>query len=285
MYLISNQLSRTVNWHFTSRCNMSCRYCFVPHCDEVSLFDSFIILERQRPYFSRINFVGGEPTCSTKLISLVRKAKELGFIVSMVTNGYRLYHDHEFFDSIIQYFSIIGVSIDSLRNDVNTKIGRKVGSSVLSKTEYIDLCKKIKKSNCLVKINTVVSKLNCDEDFNDFYAQVLPARIKVFQVLKPSFKLKNDYNDLLITDEQFQTFVERHSQFKNLICCEDNELMLNSYYMMNGEGCFLDNKTGKVGKSLLSCEIDEALKGICVDMQKYSRRYCKAWSAHTQLRQ
>lgn len=273
MYLNSNQLSRTVNWHFTSRCNMSCRYCFVPHCDEVSLLDSFIILERLRPYFSRINFVGGEPTCSTKLISLVRKAKELGFNVSMVTNGYRLYHDLAFFDSIIQYFSIIGVSIDSLKTEVNIKIGRKVGSSVLNKADYIDLCKKIKKSNCLLKVNTVVSKLNRDEDFNDFYAQVVPDRIKLFQILKPSFRLKNDYNDLLITDEQFQTFVERHYKYKKFICSEENELMLNSYYMINGEGCFLDNKTGKIGKSLLTCDVEDALEDICIDMLKYSRRY------------
>ena len=43
--------------------------------------------------------------------------------------------------------------------------------------------------------------------------------------------------------------------------------------MINGEGCFLDNKTGKIGKSLLTCDVEDALEDICIDMLKYSRRY------------
>ena len=94
MHLNLNQLSRTVNWHFTSTCNMSCRYCFVPRCKEITLLESYTVLEKLKPYFSRINFVGGEPTCSSKLIPLSKKAKELGYIVSMVTNGYWLYKNN-----------------------------------------------------------------------------------------------------------------------------------------------------------------------------------------------
>ena len=273
MYLDSNQLSRTVNWHFTTTCNMACRYCFVPRCKEISLSDSFAILEKLKPYFSRINFVGGEPTCSPKLIPLSNKAKELGYIVSMVTNGYQFYKNKEFRDSIIQNFSLIGVSIDSLQNDVNKQIGRSVQKSLLSREDYLSLCNMIKQSGCKLKINTVVSKLNLKEDFNDFYEQVSPDRIKLFQVLKPAGILKNNYDELLISKAQFNEFVERHIKYKNIICSEENELMLNSYYMLNSEGCFIDNKTGIIGKSLLSNDVEEALKDVFIDIQKYTKRY------------
>ena len=273
MYLNLNQLSRTVNWHFTSTCNMSCRYCFVPRCKEITLLESYTVLEKLRPYFSRINFVGGEPTCSSKLIPLSKKAKELGYIVSMVTNGYWLYKNNNLRDSILQNFSIIGISVDSLQTDVNKKIGRFVQDEILSKADYINLCKMIKQSGCKLKINTVVSKLNLKEDFNDFYKQVSPDRIKLFQILKPAGLLKYNYDDLLISKSQFKEFVEMHSKYKDTICSEDNELMFNSYFILNGEGCFMDNKTGVLGKSLLSTDVEEALQGVSIDIQKYTKRY------------
>ena len=131
----------------------------------------------------------------------------------------------------------------------------------------------IKQSGCKLKINTVVSKLNLKEDFNDFYEQVSPDRIKLFQVLKPAGILKNNYDELLISKAQFNEFVERHIKYKNKICSEENELMLNSYYMLNSEGCFIDNKTGIIGKSLLSNDVEEALKDVFIDIQKYTKRY------------
>ena len=110
----SKQFIRTVNWHFVSSCNMSCKYCFVPCYKELPLEESISVLEKLKGHFGRINFVGGEPTVSSKLIPLVKKTKEYGFIVSMVTNGFNLYHKPEIFDEILTDFSIIGISIDSL---------------------------------------------------------------------------------------------------------------------------------------------------------------------------
>ena len=131
----------------------------------------------------------------------------------------------------------------------------------------------IKQSGCKLKINTVVSKLNLKEDFNDFYKQVFPDRIKLFQILKPAGLLKNNYDDLLISKSQFKEFVEMHSKYKDTICSEDNELMFNSYFILNSEGCFMDNKTGVLGKSLLSTDVEEALQGVSIDIQKYTKRY------------
>ena len=107
----SKQFLRTVNWHFVNSCNMSCKYCFVSCCKELPLEESISVLEKLKGSFDRINFVGGEPTVSPKLIPLVKKAKEYGFIVSMVTNGFNLYHKPETFDGILTDFTIIGIGI------------------------------------------------------------------------------------------------------------------------------------------------------------------------------
>jgi len=73
----SKQFIRTVNWHFVSSCNMSCKYCFVPCCKELPLEESVSVLEKLKGHFDRINFVGGEPTVSSKLIPLVKKQKNM----------------------------------------------------------------------------------------------------------------------------------------------------------------------------------------------------------------
>ena len=224
-------------------------------------------------YFHRINFVGGEPTISPNFIPLVKRAKQLGFEVSMVTNGFNLCKDSQPFDAILPEFSMIGLSVDSLNPDSNLKIGRAVKNSVLTKEEYISLCKKIKSWGCKLKINTVVNKINLNEDFNEFFSQVNPDRIKFFQVLKPNYKLKHNYDDLLITQTEYDNFVKKHSNFSKIICSENNEAMLNAYYILDNDGCFLDNKSCKMSRSLVDNELSEVLKDITVNQDKYLARY------------
>ena len=269
----SKQFLRTVNWHFVNSCNMSCKYCFVSCCKELPLEESISVLEKLKGHFDRINFVGGEPTVSSKLIPFVKKAKEYGFIVSMVTNGFNLYHKPETFDEILTDFSIIGISIDSLNENTNVLIGRSVKNNVLSRDDYIDLCKKIKLAGCKLKINTVVSRVNLDENFNDFYETVMPDRIKLLQVLRPAGRLKQDYTDFLIEEDDYLEFVQRHHKFSEVICSENNELMLNSYYILNSDACFLDNKSGCISGSLLENDLKSVLKDIYVDENKYRARY------------
>ena len=70
MRVQQNRHAFAVNFHFLTECNMHCKYCFVPSMKQLSLDDDFLVIEKLSPYFSRINFVGGEPTVSSKLIPL-----------------------------------------------------------------------------------------------------------------------------------------------------------------------------------------------------------------------
>jgi len=272
----SKQFIRTVNWHFVSSCNMSCKYCFVPCCKELPLEESVSVLEKLKGHFDRINFVGGEPTVSSKLIPLVKKAKEYGFIVSMVTNGFDLIRHADKFKELYFLLSCIGISVDSLRNDINYRIGRMCNKQIITCEEYEELCKTIKSHGIRLKINTVVSKLNLNENFSDFYEKTSPDRIKIFQVLKPNSNLKNAYDDLLITKQEFYNFIKRHIAFSQKIIAEDNDAMTNAYYILDSECRFLDNKTGIKSPSLAknSISVEDALTYIKMDYDKYKSRYC-----------
>ena len=82
-----------LNWHFLTICNFSCRYCFVDKALRLKREDYLFALERLAPYFSEINFVGGEPTADKELLlALMRRARQLGLKCSIVTNGYNLIH-------------------------------------------------------------------------------------------------------------------------------------------------------------------------------------------------
>ena len=266
----------TVNWHFINRCNMSCKYCFVPkQSEELSLSQSLSILSKLRNKFTKINFVGGEPTLSPYLPLLVKEAKALGFVVSIITNGYELIYNEDHYKSLYKSLDIIGLSVDSLNHFTNCTIGRCIHNKSIPLKDYQNLCNTIKENNITLKINTVVSKLNKDEDFSSFYEVTNPDKIKIFQVLKPNLTLKHTYDDMLISKEEFYSFIARHKRFDKKLCIEDNNMMLNSYYMLDSKGRFIDNSTGRFSKSLLHTTLEDALKDIYLDEEKYIARNIK----------
>lgn len=266
----------TVNFHFATSCNMKCRYCFVEKTDIFSIPDYYQVLEKLAAYFTRVNFVGGEPTTSPYLIPLIKKAKSLGLDCTMVTNGFDMIRHAGKFSELYFLLSTIGISVDSLIESTNNKIGRISEKHAITREEYEELCKKINSHGIQLKINTVVSKLNQDENFSDFYQKTNPDRIKIFQVLKPNNSLKQCFDNLLISNQEFDAFVNRHSSCKQKIIAEDNAAMTNAYFILNSECRFLDNKTGRKSPSLAgsAVSVEEALSHINIDYTKYQARYC-----------
>lgn len=101
--------------------------------------------------------------------------------VSMITNGY--YLTEKFFRENQTKLSMIGLSIASLCNDTNVKIGRCEKNKALTETEMIEKCFRIKNAGLKLKVNICISKLNLDENLSDFLERVCPDRIKVLRVL------------------------------------------------------------------------------------------------------
>ncbi len=270
---ISND--RTVNLHFWQACHMKCKYCFAPKAKSLNLEQWYIVIAKLYPYFSRINFVGGEPTDAPYLLQLIKQAHNLGFKTSIVTNGFNLVHH---FDECKELFNLlygIGISVDSLNPETNRLIGRVCNKQVIKREEYEKLCKYIRQRNIPLKINTVVSKLNLYEDFNSFYEKANPDKIKLFQVLKPNMLIKHDFSHLLISHKEFMSFAKRHEAFNDILYTEDNNAMKNSYYIIDSEGKFCDNTTGAKSPSLVEygINVEKALEFINIDEEKYLARY------------
>lgn len=62
--------------------------------------------------FNWINFAGGEPTLFKELPNLLQYSKNKGFNNSLITNGWKIATDKNFFKDILKNLDVLGLSID-----------------------------------------------------------------------------------------------------------------------------------------------------------------------------
>lgn len=266
-----------VNWHLLSECNFRCCYCFRENFSRKCLEDNLFVLDKLGGYFSEINFVGGEITELPYIQELIRAAYHRGFKCSLVTNGFDFIHESAQWRTLYPYLTTVGISIDSLLEETNLQIGRHKRGRTITRAEYEDFCAEIKQEGLRLKVNTVVSRLNLKEEFVEFYRTVLPDRIKLMQVFKPNRRLITNYDKLLISPEEFATFVarNRHSDYNDKLVIEGGDDMSDSYYILLGDGAFVDRNSDVKGPSLSNQNVtlQEALAPIDIDLKKYEARY------------
>ena len=272
-----------VNYHITNRCNYHCTYCFgkFDRQKDPTLDDAKKIVENIALYFTqnnitdgRINFAGGEPTLYEHLDELIDYTSSLGIRVSIVTNGSLL--TPERLRSWQGKVSCIGISIDSIDRETNLKIGRCCRNKVISLSQWNNLAKAIHNCGIDLKFNTVVSRLNLDEDLSELYRVLSPKKIKLFQM-----HLIDGINDQAkpyeITEREFIMFCERHKAFDSVIVAEPCGSMENSYLMVNPEGKFQLNNNGiyQTFGNLNTTSLSEILKTVPLDSEKFGSRYIK----------
>ena len=89
---------RNIFFHILTACNLSCRHCYinkVQHGIETisrETMESWLELFNDPARKSNVIFLGGEPTMHPDLAHGIARAKELGFAVTVDSNGY-LFHD------------------------------------------------------------------------------------------------------------------------------------------------------------------------------------------------
>ena len=272
-----------VNYHITNRCNYHCTYCFgkFDRQKDPSVDNAQRIIDNIASYFvqnkiidGRINFAGGEPTLYEHLDELINYSSSLGISVSIVTNGSLL--TAERIRSWQDKVSCIGISVDSLLDNTNFRIGRCCRNNVIELPRWIELSKAIHECKIDLKINTVVSRLNLDEDLSKLYRALSPKKIKLFQM-----HLIGGINDRAkpyeITEREFQDFCKRLKAFESIIVAEPCGSMENSYLMINPEGKFQlnDNGTYQTFGDLNITPLLEILKAVPIDSAKFSSRYTK----------
>lgn len=274
---------KSVNYHFTRKCNYSCGFCF--HTAKtsfmLSLEDAKVGLIMLRDYgMEKINFSGGEPF-------LPQSGKHLGEMVkfcklqlklpsvTIVSNGSMI--KEWWFKQYGKYVDIIEISCDSFNEDTNRAIGRSQGgkSHVQQLLKIRNWCTKY---DVLFKINTVINTYNYDEDMTEQIQELNPVRWKVFQCLllegedAGADALRNAER-FYINDQVFETFLTTHKDITTLVP-ESNAKMQNSYLILDEYMRFLDCRQGSKipSKSILDVGVANALKFSGFDDAMFKKR-------------
>jgi radical S-adenosyl methionine domain-containing protein 2 len=226
--------------------------------------------------FRKITFAGGEPTLRHDLPLLLKTAQDLGMTTMVVTNGSKLL-DSAYFEELKENLDWLILSIDSFNEETNLKSGRRIhNGAAIADQQYLDICQQAKNYGLRLKINTVVSKFNHEEDMSSFIRLAGPERWKIFQALP--VEGQNSHNNGLfeISHDQFNAFLNRHhgAGLADIIVPEDNDAMTGSYVMVGPNGCFFDNSKGRHSYSspILDVGVEEALKEVHFDYQKFITR-------------
>ena len=220
---------RTLNFHLTDRCNFHCKHCFINmEGRELSLNECKKVIDAiyEMKKFTRINLAGGEPMMARHLQDVIDYVISRGFKCSLITNGSYLTTD--FIKNNKNKLCMIGISIDSMDDEVNKLIGRK------TIVELYKLCDCIKQENIKLKINICISKHNLNYDFTLFLEQIRPDRLKLLQIMPTPYLVRS--NELLISSEEFNVACERLIQFGPI--CEDNDFMSGAYWIVDSEGYY-----------------------------------------------
>ena len=243
----------TINYHLIKPCNMVCRHCFSDFNEITSRLIDFeksieIIEEISKiKSFKKLNFSGGEPTLYKGIDELIAFAKRKGLETSMVTNGYLFIKCPEIIDKYLKNLDLLVLSIDSFDSEKNHHIGRHVRGKTLSFSDLKKLAKTASNHNVRIKVNTVVTKLNCAELLIDKISELKPIRWKILRMLP--IKDQNDIaNNIVPSDENFKQFLslnQSNAETKRIkIVAEENSDMMGSYLMISPDGRFFNNIDG-----------------------------------------
>lgn len=286
-----------INWHLTEACNYACRYCYSKwHSDGTGTElihnheASAVLLAEIYRHFApnnphnharlgmkwrsvRLSLAGGEPLLyDREIIRIAAQAREIGFDVSVITNGSRL--TRPLMAELAPQLSVLGLSLDSAQPATNREIGRTDRHSrVLSLAELppiIELGRKLN-PDLRLKINTVVNALNYAEDMTPLIRQLAPDKWKVLRML-PTVT-----SDLVIADHEFAEFVDRHAALGTIISVEDNSDMVESYIMVDPHGRFFQNSlTGcgyRYSDAILDIGAEAAFRQVSWLADKFQARY------------
>ncbi len=214
----------------------------------------------------KVTFVGGEPSLVSYLPRALRRAKELGLTTCVVTNASRF--TVPYFDEIQRDLDWLGVSIDSMSEGVEVEYGRGDGRHI---DHAIWTLQEAKARGIKTKLNTVVGRLNWQEDLRPLWQATTPDRWKAFRLLM--IQGQNDgAQHLAITNEEWSHWKRLHADLPVIV--EDNDDMTESYVMIDPDGQVFQNSDGtyKQGGRVIDVGFAKALETAGWDSAKFRNR-------------
>ena len=261
----------SVNWHLWPRCLNNCKFCFGTFKDIQSVLSKEQALKIPSILKSvgteKLSLTGGEPLLCPHLGDLLVEAKRCELTTMLITNGSLL--TKSFIDKYHSYIDWIALSVDSADEITQFMLGRGTGNHIQKIKEIV---KDVHRAGINLKINTVVTKMNWEEDMSELILELNPKRWKVLQVL-PIKGQNDDYIDSLkIANVEFESFVRKHAHLNPI--CERNEDMRGSYLMLDALGRFFQNTKGylEYSSSILDVCPLKALEQVGWNQDKFISR-------------
>ena len=281
-----SRIPPAVNWHFWPWCNYGCKFCFarfedIPRADrlpkEIALTVPEMLVEAGA---DKITFVGGEPTLCPFLGDLLQVSKDVGLTTCIVSNATGL--TEEFLDEWGHLIDWVGLSIDASNDEIHAEIGRGMrGDLARQRSHHLELAKQVWASctqrGIRMKLNTVVCKANLEDDMSALVMELKPERWKIFEVLPVEGQNDGDVDDMLLEEDEFNSWVERHKWVADegiQFVPESNELMRGSYAMLDALGRFYSNTEGghTYGPSILDVGVMQAWEENCFFKDRFHDR-------------
>jgi radical S-adenosyl methionine domain-containing protein 2 len=246
---------------------------------DLSLQEAKHIIDEIKHYFSindirngRINIAGGEPMLYPYIEDVIRYIHEQGIKCSIITNGSRLTED--FCKRMAGMLDTIGISIDAATREGNIRVGRCNVGGVPDFDRLERISDMMRSYGIKLKINTVVSKLNLNEDMASVYRRLKPNKIKLFY-MHVIDNINGDVKTLVPTREEYEDFVMRNMLEDCDIVIEGPESMENAYFMINPEGEVYMNDNGVEEKygSCFEKRLSDIFETVPLCKEKYFARY------------
>ncbi len=275
----------TVNYHLWKPCNMRCGFCFAGFQDiprealpagHLGREESLRVVEALgMAGFRKLNFAGGEPTLCPWLPDLLARARTLGLTTSMVTNGSRITRD--WVKIIAGSLDWAALSVDSVNPDTLRRTGRQTRAGPMTEEDYLAAFALLAEYGVRIKINTVVTRDNLEEDLSGFIAAARPERWKLLQALPVAGQNDGAIEGFAVTPEEFDAYVRRSRRVEALgivVVPEPNHLMRGSYVMVDPAGRFFDNASGghTYSRPILEMGVAAALGDVSVDAGRFLAR-------------
>ena len=275
----------SVNYHLWKPCNMKCKFCFATFHDiqsevlpkgHIGREECILVVESlAQAGFLKINFAGGEPTLCLWLPDLINRAKELGMTTSMVTNGSRV--TAEWLDRVNGSLDWAALSIDSLNPSTLLQTGRTTQSGPMSRQDYLRAVDLLRQHSVRIKVNTVVTRSNIEEDLTGFIIEARPGRWKLLQVLPVKGQNDDVVDPHVVSSDEFERYVILSrcvEPYGIKVVPENNDMMTGSYVMVDPAGRFFDNVSGAhtYSRPILEVGVEEALANVTIDSRSFLSR-------------
>jgi radical S-adenosyl methionine domain-containing protein 2 len=236
--------------------------------------------------FSKVTFAGGEPTLYQQLPELLEISKNEGTLVNIVTNTSLI--SSTWLKQNSKNIDFLTLSVDSDNPNTLYRLGRMSNNQPLSSNHYINISETAKRFGINVKLNSVVTILNQDEDISSFVKKISPSRWKILQATP--IEGQNDFHiqNLTPSIDSFNRYVDKHinglKSTKIKIIPESIETIRGSYIMIDPHGRFFNGSTGKYfySKPILDVGVLSAFLEMNYDQEKFNSR---GWTADFQCYQ